>query len=194
MQTLKKPSFGKNVFIAQGAVIRGSVTISHESSVWFNAVIRAESGSITIGKRTNIQDNCVLHIDPGKTLTLGNEVTVGHGAILHGCTIYDNTLIGMGAIVLNDAVIGKNCIVGAGSLVTQGTIIPDGSLVVGSPAKVKRTLSTEEIADIKKNAAFYVQEAALYSGESSSTPQNQTTTTDSIPANPRTVPDHSSDL
>lgn len=165
MHTLKKPSIGNHVFLAPGSIIRGDVTISDYSSVWFNAVIRSEAGSIAIGHSSNIQDNCVLHVDPEERLEIGNQVTVGHGAILHGCTIGDHSLIGMGAILLNNAVIGKNCIVGAGALVTQGTVIPDNSLVIGSPAKVKRALTDEEIAGITKNALQYVEEASLYMDE-----------------------------
>ena len=165
MQSLKKPDYGYDVFIAEGAIIRGDVTLSDRVSIWFNAVVRAENGPIAIGSDSNIQDNCVLHVDINGKLTIGNRVTVGHGAILHGCTIEDNSLIGMGAIVLNHAVVGKNCIVGAGALITQGTIIPDNSLVIGSPAKVKRSLTADEIADISKNADFYVQEASLYADE-----------------------------
>ena len=125
------------------------MTIGKDSSVWYNAVIRADTDRIMIGEATNIQDNCVLHVDAGHPLTVGNGVTVGHSAILHGCTIGDNTLIGMGSIILNDAVIGKDCIIGAGTLVTQKKNIPDGSLVYGNPAKVVRALTEEEMEQIK---------------------------------------------
>lgn len=162
MSTLKTPQIAKNVFIAEGAIIRGNVTIQEHSSVWFHAVVRAETANIFIGKNTNIQDNCTLHVDTGADIHIGDQVTVGHGAIVHGCTIGDNTLIGMGAIILNHAVIGKNCIIGAGTLITQNTVIPDNSLVMGSPGKVKRVLTTEEIEDISRNAAHYVEEAEQY--------------------------------
>ena len=115
-----------------------------------------------MGKRTNIQDNCVLHADPGMPMTIGDDVTVGHGAILHSCTVGNNSLIGMGAIVLNGAVIGENCIVGAGALVPQGMVIPDGSLALGSPAKVRRPVSYEEISANRQSAAGYVHEAEEY--------------------------------
>lgn len=160
--TFNNLQLGKNVFIAQGAILCGNVTVGDNSSVWFNAVVRGDTASIQIGKDTNIQDNCVLHVDNDAALCIGNQVTVGHGAIVHGCTVGDNTLIGMGAIILNHAVIGKNCIIGAGALITQNTIIPDNSLVIGNPGKVKRVLTSEEIKDISDNAAHYVKEAAMY--------------------------------
>ncbi len=166
MPTIKIPQTGKNVYIAQGAVVRGNVTLEENVNVWFNAVIRAETASALIGKNTNVQDNCVLHVDLGANLHIGSQVTIGHGAIVHGCTIGDNTLIGMGAIILNHAVIGKNCMIGAGTLVTQNTVIPDNSLVIGNPGKVKRVLTSSEIAEISENATYYVEEAAAYARES----------------------------
>lgn len=162
MSGIKRPQIADDVFVAQGAVVRGDVKIGHRSSVWFNTVIRSEADVIEIGEDTNIQDNCVLHADEGAPIIIGNQVTIGHGAIVHGCTIADNNLIGMGAIILNNAVIGKNCIIGAGALVTQNAVIPDNSLVVGSPAKVKRTLTEEEIADITYNAVYNAKEAEEY--------------------------------
>lgn len=162
MSQLKKPVFGKNVFIAPGAVVRGDVTVGNNSSIWFHSVVRAEHSSIMIGDNSNIQDNCVLHVDEGAGICIGNSVTVGHGAILHGCSIASNTLIGMGAIILNHVSIGSNCIIGAGALITQGTVIPDGSLVLGSPGKTIRDTTDAEIADIKNNADHYVEEAASY--------------------------------
>ena len=116
-----------SVFIAEGARIVGDVTIGKNSSVWFNAVLRGDEDQITVGEGTNIQDNCVLHCGPGFKVAVGNNVTVGHMTILHGCTVGDNTLVGMHSTIMNGAVIGSNCIVGAGSLVTEGTIIPDGA-------------------------------------------------------------------
>lgn len=162
MSMLKTPQIEKNVFVAQGAIIRGDVTIGEHSSVWFNAVLRAETASIVIGRNTNIQDNCVLHVDAGADVRIGDQVTIGHNAVVHGCTIGDNTLIGMGAIILNHAVIGKNCIIGAGALITQNTVIPDNSLVIGNPGKVKRVLTSAESADITSNAFHYVEEAEIY--------------------------------
>ena len=162
MHTIKAPVFGKNVYIAPGAVVRGDVTLGENSSVWFNAVVRAEAGSAVIGANTNIQDNCVLHVDHDADIRIGSQVTIGHGAIVHGCTIGSNTLIGMGAIILNHAVVGNNCIIGAGALVTQNTVIPDNSLVIGNPGKILRNVTDSEIEDIQKNAAYYVKEAAAY--------------------------------
>lgn len=162
MSTLKTPQAEENVFIAQGVILRGDVTIGSHSSVWFNSVVRAECAPIVIGENTNIQDNCVLHVDEGAGIQIGNDVTVGHGAIIHGCTIGDNSLIGMGAIILNNANIGKNCLIGAGALITQNTVIPDNSLVIGNPGKVKRVLTSEEIADITDNAVYYAKEAEEY--------------------------------
>lgn len=152
----------QTVFTARGAVIRGNVTIEKDCSVWFNAVIRAEDDTIQICEGSNIQDNCVVHCDKGFPVTVGSYVTVGHGAILHGCSIGDNTVIGMGAIVLNGASVGKDCIVAAGALVPQNMIIPDGVLVMGTPAKIKRELTEEEISSNKENALQYIQEGKLY--------------------------------
>ena len=146
-----------NVYIADSANVMGDVTMKKDSSVWYQAVVRADHDRIEIGKGTNIQDGCVLHTDEGFPLIVGDLVTVGHKAILHGCTIGDNTLIGMGAIVLNGAKIGKNCMIGAGALVTQGMIIPDGSVAMGSPAKVKRKIMLKEILGIRKNSTDYAK-------------------------------------
>lgn len=151
-----------SVYIAPGAVVLGNVTIGENASVWFHATVRADRERILIGSDSNIQDNCVIHVDEGFPVLIGNGVTVGHGAILHGCKIGDNSLIGMGAIVLNGAVIGKNCIIGAGALITQNTIIPDGSLVIGNPGKVSRMLTEKEILQNKENALHYVNEAQNY--------------------------------
>jgi len=150
------------VFVAPDADVIGRVRIGRDCSVWFHAVIRAEAADITIGSRTNIQDGCILHTDENFPMCIGEDVTVGHGAILHGCTIGDNTLIGMGAIVLNGAKIGNNCIIGAGALVTQNTIIPDNTLMLGSPAKPIRTVSGEQAAQNRENAAHYVKEGQHY--------------------------------
>ena len=162
---LKKPQIDPSAFIASGAVVMGDVTIGADCSVFFGAVIRAEHDRIVIGGDTNIQDNCVLHVDAGFPLTVGRGVTVGHGAILHGCTVGDNTLIGMGAIVLNGAVIGKNCIIGAGALVPGNAVIPDGTLALGFPARVRRELTDEEISANAASAAGYVAEGLEYKSE-----------------------------
>lgn len=149
----------ESVFIAEGAIVKGNVTMGPDCSVWYNAVMRADRGSITIGKGTNVQDNAVVHLETGYDVALGDYVTVGHGAIVHGCQVDDNTTVGMGAILLNGCKVGKNCIIGAGALVTQNKVIPDGSLVMGCPGKVVRQLTEEEIASNKANALAYVQEA-----------------------------------
>lgn len=145
------------VYIAEGAKVIGDVTIYENSSVWYNAVIRGDSNTIIIGEKTNVQDNAVLHTSHNHALTIGNQVTIGHGAIVHGCTVGDNVLIGMGAIILDGAVIGDNCIIGAGALVTQNKEIPEGSLCVGSPARVMRELTAEEKESILENANEYVE-------------------------------------
>ena len=162
---MKEPHIHPSAFVASNATVLGDVTVGAHSSVFFGAVIRAEHDAITIGDRTNIQDNCVLHVDKGFPLSVGQNVTVGHGAILHGCTVGDNTLIGMGAIVLNGAVIGRDCIIGAGALVTGNTVIPDGSLAVGSPAKVRRQVTEDEIAANNASAVGYVTEGQHYKTE-----------------------------
>lgn len=154
-----KNTFRKDIFIAPGAVVLGDVHLEKNVGIWYNATVRGDREPIHIGKGSNIQDNCVVHVDAGYPVTIGENVTVGHGAILHGCTVEDNSLIGMGAILLNGCHIGKNCIVAAGALITQGTVIPDNSLVMGNPGKVKRAVTEEEIAANLKNAELYVEEA-----------------------------------
>ena len=159
---MKTPQIHPSAFIAPSATVMGDVTVGADSSVFFGAVARSELVPIVIGQRTNIQDNCVLHADPGLPMTIGDGVTVGHGAILHSCTVGDNSLIGMGAIVLNGAAIGQNCIVAAGALVPQGMVVPDGSLVMGSPAKVRRSVTDQEIEGNRRSAEIYVREGAEY--------------------------------
>ncbi|OFY66762.1 MAG: gamma carbonic anhydrase family protein [Bacteroidetes bacterium RIFCSPLOWO2_02_FULL_36_8] len=160
--THKIDFLGKNVFIAATASVFGKVSIGDRSSVWFGAVIRGDTDAISIGEETNIQDLCILHVDKGVPLKVGNRVTVGHAAILHGATIGNDCLIGIRATVLNRAVIGNNCLIGAHSLVTEGMIIPDNSLVLGSPAKIIKSLTTEQLERIKKNAQNYVALSAVY--------------------------------
>ena len=143
-------------WVAPGAFLRGDVTLGEKVSVWYNAVLRADQEKIIIGKNSNIQDNAVLHGDPGNDIIVGENVTVGHGAILHGCTVEDNALIGMGSVVLDHAVIGAGSIVGAGAVVASGTIVPPKSLVVGIPAKVKKTLTDEESAGNLENVEEYL--------------------------------------
>lgn len=152
----------KSVFLAEGSRVIGDVVLKEGSAVWYNAVIRADTEQVIIGKRSNIQDCCVVHVDPGNPVHVGDDCTVGHGAILHGCTIGDNSLIGMGSIIMNGAVIGKNSVVGAGALVTQNKVFPEGSLILGSPAKAVRKVTQEEIEGNRQSALEYAQEAAEY--------------------------------
>jgi len=140
---------GDNHFIADNATVIGSVTLENDTSVWFNVVIRGDNDPITIGEGTNIQDGSVLHTDAGIPMAIGEYVTVGHKVMLHGCTIGDNTLIGINAVVLNRAVIGKNCIIGANSLIPEGKVIPDNSLVMGSPGKVVKQVTEGHVQVIK---------------------------------------------
>lgn len=143
--------------IAKGAVVVGDVTVGDYTSILFNAVLRGDDDSIRIGRCSNIQDNATVHTDRGRPTVIGDHVTVGHNAVVHGCTVGDYSLIGMGAVVLNGAKIGKHCLVGAGSLVLEGQEIPDGSLAVGNPAKVKRMLTEQEKQKIYENSMVYVE-------------------------------------
>jgi carbonic anhydrase/acetyltransferase-like protein (isoleucine patch superfamily) len=158
----RRPSVPKTCFVAPSAVLIGAVSLGEETSIWYQAVVRADINSITIGNRTNIQDGAVLHVANDFPLTIGEEVNCGHQAVLHACTIEDRVLIGIGAIILDGAVIGHDSIVGAGALVTKGTAIPPGSLVLGSPARVIRTLTREEKASISQLAQKYVEVARFY--------------------------------
>lgn len=157
-----EPQVAENVFVAHNATIIGDAKIESGASVWYNALIRADNNYCVIGEGSNIQDGVVVHCDEDYPVVLGKNVTVGHSAIIHSARIDDNTLIGMGAIILNGAHIGKNCIIGAGALVTGGAEIPDGSLVVGTPAKVKRALTEQEIAEITENADEYIEASKEY--------------------------------
>ena len=152
----------KSVFIADGAKVIGDVEISKNGSVWFNAVIRADLGSVKIGENSNVQDNAVVHTSKDFGVQIGDNVTIGHSAIVHGCTVGNNVLIGMGAIVLDGAVIEDNCIIGAGTLVTHGKVIPAGSLAFGNPVKVVRQLTDDEIRSITDNAISYAEKAKNY--------------------------------
>ena len=145
-------------YIAAGAVVTGDVELGADVSVWHNAVLRGDSGKITVGDRTNIQDGCILH----EETTIGKDCTVGHGAILHGCTVGDGCLIGMGAIVLTGAVLEEGCLVGAGALVTGKTVAPAGSVLLGSPAKIVKTLTLEQMQTQKQDAMHYVELAQKY--------------------------------
>ncbi|QJU58797.1 gamma carbonic anhydrase family protein [Sphingomonas sp. AP4-R1] len=151
-----------SAWIAPSADVIGDARLGQGASIWFGAVVRSDNTPIVIGARSNVQDGAMLHSDPGSPLTIGEDVTVGHHAILHGCTVGDGVLVGMGATILNNAVIGDGCLVGAGALVTEGKIFPPGSLIVGSPAQVKRTLSPEAAAGLRASAASYVANAARF--------------------------------
>ena len=159
LKTLRQTD--ENADILPGAAVVGDVTLGPDCSVWFNAVLRGDGKPIVLGRGCNVQDCAVLHSDVFPTV-LGEYVTVGHGAIVHGCTVGDNTVVGMGAIVLNGAKIGRNCMVGAGAVVTGKTDAPDGSLLVGSPAKVVRPLTDEEVAGLRRNAGHYIELKEMY--------------------------------
>ena len=153
----REPVFNGDYWIADSASVIGSVVLEHEASIWFNAVLRGDNDLITIGAGSNIQDGSVLHTDPGAPLTIGQGVTVGHKVMLHGCTIGDNSLIGINAVVLNGARIGENCLIGANALIPEGKEIPAGSLVMGSPGKVVRELDERAIKGLTMSAAGYVK-------------------------------------
>ena len=157
---LRPPRLGLKVYIARGAVVVGDVSLGDYASVWYNAVVRGDINRIVVGHHTNIQDNAVLHLADDYPCLVGNYVTVGHSAIVHACTVGDETLIGMGAVILDGAIIGKECLIGAGALVTQRTEIPDGSLVIGAPAKVIRALTRKERRQLKESAEKYARNAA----------------------------------
>jgi carbonic anhydrase/acetyltransferase-like protein (isoleucine patch superfamily) len=152
----------KNVFIAPGAVVLGDVTLGENVSVWFHAVIRADRDTVTIGRNTNIQDGCIIHEDPGAPVSIGEEVIVGHAAIIHGASVGNNTLIGMRATLLNHVKVGNWCIIGAHSLLPEGMVVPDFSIVMGAPGKIVKTLTEDQKEKVKKNAETYVALAAKY--------------------------------
>ncbi|MDP1654144.1 MAG: gamma carbonic anhydrase family protein [Rhodocyclaceae bacterium] len=158
----KTPQLAPSAWVAPNATIAGDVRLAENVSIWWNAVLRGDNDPITIGENTNIQDGSVLHTDEGIPLTLGRDITVGHLVMLHGCTVGDGSLIGIGSIVLNGAAIGKQCLIGAGTLIPEGKTIPDRSLVVGSPGRVVRELTNEDIARIAYSAQHYVQNAQRY--------------------------------
>lgn len=157
-----KPNIADSAFIAKGAAVYGNVTVKDNASIWYHTTVRSEKQPIVIGACSNIQDNAVVHVDLNYKVEIGDYVTVGHSAIVHGCTVGDNTLIGMGAIILNGAKVGKNCIIGAAALVTENAVIPDNSLVVGVPGKVIRTLNEEEIQHIRMNAEHYIEQKEIF--------------------------------
>lgn len=156
------PDVHPTAWVSDNAQVMGRVTLAEDASVWFGVVIRGDTSTIAIGKGSNVQDNSVLHADVGMPLVIGEGVTVGHQVMLHGCTVGNHSLIGIGAIVLNGAKIGNNCLVGAGALVTEGKEFPDGSMIIGSPAKAVRMLSPEQMEGLKMSAKHYVDNANRY--------------------------------
>ncbi|HVC33503.1 MAG TPA: gamma carbonic anhydrase family protein [Chloroflexota bacterium] len=156
------PTIASDAFVADSAVLIGATTLHNGASVWFNAVLRADSEPITIGRCSNVQDNSTLHVDPGLPCVIGEYVTIGHNAVVHACVVEDNVLIGMHATVLSGAVVGRDSIVGANALVTENARIPPGSLVLGVPGKVVRSLRPEEVAGIRRSAEGYVRRAQQY--------------------------------
>jgi carbonic anhydrase/acetyltransferase-like protein (isoleucine patch superfamily) len=159
----RRVEFASNCyFVANNATVIGSVHIGNNVSIWFNAIVRADNEPITLGDGCNIQDGSVLHTDPGYPLTLEGNVTVGHKAMLHGCNVGQNSLIGINAVVLNGAQIGRNCLIGANTLIPEGMEIPDGSLVIGSPGRVKRSLSEEEMEGLRHSAEHYIHHMHRY--------------------------------
>jgi len=158
----KRPTLADDVWVAPSGDVIGDARLGEGASVWFGAVIRADNTPILVGARTNIQEGAMLHSDPGAPLTVGEGCTIGHHAILHGCTIGDNVLVGMGATILNNAVIGDDCLIGANALVTEGKVFPAGSMIVGAPAKAVRELSPEAIAGLKLSAAAYAAKQRTY--------------------------------
>lgn len=151
----RTPQIDPTAFVAAGARVLGGVTLAEGSSVWYNAVLRADGDTITVGRGSNLQDSVSVHVDHGAPVVIGENVSVGHNAVVHGCTIGDGSLIGMGSVVLSRAVIGAGCLVAGGAVVLEGTVVPDGSLVAGVPAKVRRALTDEERAGILRNAEIY---------------------------------------
>ncbi len=168
----KSPKISETAFIAASADVIGDVEVGDFSSVWFNAVLRGDRNKIKVGSRTSIQDNAVIHADPENGVNIGDNVSVGHGAVLHGCKIENNVLIGMNSTVLNGAEIGKNSIVGANALIPEGKKFPENSLIIGVPGKVKRELEESEIEAIAENAAEYVEFVREYREEMKSTHKN----------------------
>lgn len=152
----RTPALADDAFVADGARIVGAVTLGPRASVWYNAVLRADSAPITVGADSNVQDNVSVHVDSGHPAVIGDNVSIGHNAVVHGCTIGDGSLIGMGAVVLSGAVIGRGCLIAGGAVVLGGTEVPDGSLVAGVPAKVRRALTDDERAGLIRNAEIYL--------------------------------------
>ena len=158
----KSPQVADGAWVAPTATLVGSVVIGEGASVWYGAVLRADNEPITIGPRSNVQDNCAFHVDRGKPVFLGEGVSVGHGAVIHGAAVGDHVLVGMGAIIMNGAVIGSETLIAAGALVSEGVVIPPRSLVAGVPGKVRRELSDDEVATIRRNAGIYEEHRDLH--------------------------------
>lgn len=172
----KTPQDQGAVFLAPSAALIGDVVLGPGSSVWYNAVVRGDAGSIRVGANTNIQDGAVIHCDQGGQVLLGDGVTVGHCALVHGCQVGDDTLIGMHATLLNGCVVGRGCIIGAGALVTEGTVIPDGMVAVGVPARVRKPVTPQQLEDSRRNALLYVrhgQEHTAALADPHTTPQKE---------------------
>ena len=161
----KTPEIASDAWVAPDANVIGNVVLEEKSSVWFGCTLRGDNELITVGAGSNVQENCVFHTDLGFPLTIGENCTIGHKVMLHGCTIDDNSLIGMGATILNGAKIGKNCLIGAGALITENKVIPDGSLVMGAPGKVVRTLDEKAIQALTASALHYQQNAARFASD-----------------------------
>ncbi|GAB2516723.1 gamma carbonic anhydrase family protein [Paramicrobacterium agarici] len=159
-----EPSISDSAFIAPGAKVVGNVSIGEESGVWYNAVLRGDSDSITIGDRSNLQDGVAVHVDAGSPTVIGDDVSVGHNAVVHGCTIGNTVLVGMGAVVLSGATVGDEVLIAGGAVVLGGTEVPPRSLVAGVPAKVRRELTDDEVESIRANARHYVGNARLHAG------------------------------
>ena len=162
LENLKPVYIGDNHWIADSADVIGNVQIGLEVSIWWRAVVRGDNEPIVIGDRTNVQDGCVLHTDPGFPICIGRNVTIGHMCMLHGCEIDNGSLVGIGSTILNGAKIGKNCLIGAHSLITEGKVIPDNSLVMGSPGKIIKELTLDQVKELAQNAGGYVERAKLY--------------------------------
>jgi carbonic anhydrase/acetyltransferase-like protein (isoleucine patch superfamily) len=158
----REPILGRAVWVAESATVVGTVQLGRNVSVWFNAVLRGDNDPIVVGDGSNVQDGAILHTDDGVPLTVGQNVTIGHMAMLHGCTVGDGTLIGINAVVLNGAVIGKSCLIGANCLIPENKVIPDRSQVVGPPGRIIRQLTDEEVAGMLANAEVYVRNAARF--------------------------------
>ena len=161
----RTPAIDPTAYVHEQATVIGDVRLAARVSVWPHATLRGDNEAIVLGAGSNVQESCVLHTDPGFALTIGEDVTIGHQAMLHGCSVGDGTLIGIQAVLLNGAVIGRNCLIGACALVTEGAVIPDNAVAIGAPARVMRSLSEEERGRLRENSAGYARRAALYLAE-----------------------------